>query len=126
MPDWQPDWSDVAFDHAAADEAAHRCRATAEQIATGMPAVGRSRGDALVDWRGRSAVQYASLSGGVRDDLRVLRDDLLALARTIDAAGESARTEQARREAARDRWRAQRHAELTAAHAHRLGLPVRG
>lgn len=125
MPDWQPNWADVDFDHAAAEEAARRCRTTALAIDTGRDATEPSHRDAVADWEGRLCGQYRARWGRLTGALAALRDDLLALAEAIEAGAEAARAEQARRERQRDRWRAQLRVELAAAR-HRAGELILG
>lgn len=104
MPDWQPDWSDVVFDHAAASDAAAACRATAATIDRGLHAERAARDDATMQWHGSLLRRFESATVRIATDLDDVRQELLALARRIEAGADEAATEQRRREAERDRW----------------------
>lgn len=109
MPDWQPNWSDVEFDHAAATEAARECRTAArtiDQALTGLAGL-----PAADHWTGRYKDEWEDDQVPTADDLRGTADDLRALARAIDAAAEDARLEQQARERERERWRDELEAE---------------
>lgn len=105
MPDWQPNWDDVVFDHAAADEAAAACRAAARQIDEVRGEMPGHRTTALEEWRGRYADDFDVEEVAVGRELDAVAADLRALARSIDAAAEAATTEQSNRAADRVRWR---------------------
>lgn len=111
MPGWQPNWHDVAFDHAAATDAAAACRETARRIADVLAAMGDARAAVTADWAGRLVGEFEGEEAAVAGDLELVRSEALALAQRIDAAADDARAEQRHREAERDRW----HEEKAAA-----------
>jgi hypothetical protein len=122
MPGWQPTWADVTFDHAAASAAAESCRAAAQRVDDVLEGLVRSARSARVGWirLGRDAFDtdvHAAITV-----LSAMRDDLLALARRIEAARDDAIVEQARRERERERW----HRERAEADRRRRAQQARG
>lgn len=115
MPGWQPSWHDVAFDHAAAADAAEQCRETARRIDEVLAALGAARPAVTASWAGRLVGEFEAEESAVAGDLELVRAEALALAASIDAAADDARAEQRRREADRDRW----HEEKAAADRRR-------
>ncbi len=109
MPDWQPDWSDVAFDHAAATTAVTECRSSARSIDTAL--AGLAGLPATDHWVGRYEDDWSADQGPTRTDLTGTAADLRALARAIEQAAADARAEQAHREAERERWREEARTE---------------
>lgn len=109
MPDWQPNWSDVGFDHAAATAAADECRSSARAIDAGL--TGLAGLPAADHWVGAYKDDWSADQGPTRTDLSGTRDDLRALARAIDQAATDARAEQTHREQERERWREEVRAE---------------
>lgn len=109
MPDWQPDWNDVAFDHGAATTAAEECRSCARALDTAL--AGLSGLPATDHWVGAYEEDWSADQGPTRTDLGGTRDDLRALARAIDRAAADARAEQAHRRAERERWWEEARAE---------------
>lgn len=107
MPDWQPDWSDVVFDHAVATDAAAACRATAATIDWALHAERAARDDATTQWHGALLGRFEDATMRITTDLDELRQELLALVHRIEAASDEAAAEQRRRDAERDRWRQQ-------------------
>lgn len=102
MPDWQPDWTDVAFDHAAATTAVEQCRASARAV---DGALGGLAGLPATDhWVGRYKDDWSDDQGPTRTDLQGTAADLRSLATAIEQAAAGARAEQTRREQDRDRW----------------------
>lgn len=109
MPDWEPNWSDVAFDHAAATTAVTECRSSARAI---DGALGGLDGLPATDhWVGRYKDDWSEDQGPTRTDLQGTAADLRALATAIEEAAAAARAEQAHREGERERWREELRAE---------------
>lgn len=111
MPDWQPNWEDVSFDHGLAAEAAAACRAaagTAEEVTSAMAAAAPG---AQADWKGDMAREFAAEEPVIREDLGQVEADLEALAQRIEAAAEEARADQRRREDDRARWQEEKRRE---------------
>jgi hypothetical protein len=102
---WEPNWSDVAFDRAAALAAAQACRTAAAQTDAVTGGLAHAASAASVDWEGLARVVFDTDVGHAGRALASMGEDLLALARRIEAAVEAAAAEQARRERERERWR---------------------
>ncbi len=123
MPNWSPIWSDVVFDHAAAQAFADACRRTAQELDR-IRATRDSLAQAtVIDWEGRHRERFD------RDIQRWARQAedtamrLLASANGVETRAGEAHREQARREADRRRWDAEVRAERQAAEVaeqHRL------
>lgn len=109
MPDWQPNWSDVVFDHGAATTAVEECRAAARSVDAAL--TGLAGLPATDHWVGRYKDDWSDDQGPTRTDLTRTAADLRALARAIEAAAGEARAEQAHREGERERWWAEVRAE---------------
>ena len=108
MPGWNPNWSDVRFDHAAVAAAADTCRRTAGSLDMATDAHVRAFRDAAEAWTGRAADRLGDQAHHLEDRAGDLVAQLLRAADGLEAAGEQARQEQRHREAERDRWRAER------------------
>jgi len=113
MPDWQPNWEDVVFDHAKASAAATECRLAAGSLLTVADGLVSADGSLASDaaWQGAYRDDYSGERPRVATELRDARTALVALANKIEAAAADATTEQRRREADRTRWRAERDSE---------------
>lgn len=114
MPNWQPNWDDVEFDHARAQAAADECRLAAGALTNVI--------DGL-DGAHTALASDTAWTGGYRDDYDgehpvlvaeavAARHALVALATAIETAASSAAAEQARREADRERWQVERDKEI--------------
>jgi hypothetical protein len=102
---WQPNWTDVSFDRASALAAAQACRSAAAQADAVTGGLGRAASTAAEDWEGLARLVFDTDVGHAGQQLALMGDQLLALARRIEAAAEAAVAEQARRERQRERWR---------------------
>jgi uncharacterized protein YukE len=116
MPDWQPDWSDVRFDHAAAEAAAAECDRTAAVIGDQRACRAELARLAGARWRGRNRDDFDAAAARLDGDAAALAATLTSLAARIRQAADQARAEQARREAQRASWHREqaREAELAA------------
>lgn len=125
MPDWQPNWQDVAFDHARAAAAADACdRAAASLVLTvDRLATVRTAATRTADWTGRYAEDFDTEAAAAGGDAGTTRTALADLARQIRAAGVAATAEQGAREASRARWRVEAAAEAAAGERCRPGRP---
>ena len=113
MPNWQPNWDDVEFDHAKAQAALDECHSAAGALTVvigGLDGAHTQLG-AGGAWTGAYRGDYDVEQPVLRADAVAARDALNALAGAIAGAMTSASTEQARREADRERWRAERDRE---------------
>lgn len=115
MPDWTPNWSDVNFDHAAADRAATECDAVATRLRDSVGERQRLATTARDQWAGRYRDDFDTAFAARIGDSGRLEADLRALARRIREAAAAAGAEQARREGDRTRWRSEQRAEDHAA-----------
>ena len=111
MPDWQPNWEDVAFDHGRAAEAAAACREAARTVDHVRSGMATAAPGALADWRGELATDFGEEEPVVRSDLGQVEEDLEALAKRIETAAVEARAEQRRREDSSERWRDEKQQE---------------
>lgn len=111
MPNWQPDWQDVRWNHDASEQAASELRRVADEIDRACFERSRAAEQATREWRG---VYRRKFDDELRDILRrgrALAEDYRAAAARIDAAAQRAREEQARRVQGRQRWRLEKEAD---------------
>jgi hypothetical protein len=113
MPNWQPNWEDVQFDHAKAQAAIDECNAAASALDTGL--TGLSTAQSTLDhdgsWQGRYRDDFGRAVPGLQGDATSTRDELRQLAGAITGAASEARAEQSARVADRQRWRAEKARE---------------
>ncbi len=117
MPSWQPDWSDVPFDHPAAHEYAAVCRRTSATLRHIAEQRTYLASQAVVDWEGPKRVRFDGDIARWNTEASTVADQLLAVAARVEAASDTARHFQAQREAGRVRWWAERQTEESAAEA---------
>jgi hypothetical protein len=112
MPSWQPDWTDVPFDQAAARAAVEACQETATLLRVARSERSHLAELARTEWHGPHRHAFDRAYGA--NDRAILRihDALLGIARMIEAAAATARTQQSVREEDRARWHAENSAEL--------------
>ena len=111
MPTWQPDWTDVTFDQAAASAAADECDAMAMRLRDAAAERHDLSIAARDGWRGRHREDFDQTVGHLSAQSDRLEQQLRRLAVAIRAAAAQARVEQAGREAQRHRWHQERAAE---------------
>jgi hypothetical protein len=121
VPDWQPNWEDVVFDHAAAQAAIDQCQLSAGALDTGFTGVGQAAMTLAASgaWTGSYRVEYDDAMGTLSTDAGDTAGDLRKLAAAIATAANKAETEQAERERDRARWRQEKDAEDEARRARR-------
>ena len=115
MPNWQPDWTDVQFDHGAAHEYAAACRrasATVRQVADERRYLAT---EAIVDWEGPNRDRFDADLVRWNFEASTVADRLIHTANSVEAHADAARREQAQRELHRSRWWAESRAEEQAA-----------
>ena len=112
MPSWQPNWSDVRFDHAQARHAIDQLRACAALLDSQTERRVILARRAQEEWRGRAREQFDEELRGIVSRAADLVDSMRSLAAYIEQAALDAAAEQRRREAARERWRAENRAEI--------------
>lgn len=113
MPDWQPNWEDVAFDHAAAQAAISQCKLSAGALDTGFTGFAQAVTALRTNgaWTGAYQSDYDGAQGRLGTDAGHTAGDLRTLASAIEAAAGKAKAEQTRREQDRARWRREKAAE---------------
>ena len=104
MPSWQPNWEDVRFDYAGAEEAAQECDECAQFISGRHAVLGPPLAEARVEWRGVHRQRFDDETAALDRDADLLTDELRMTAAQIRAEAEEARIEQHRRELDRERW----------------------
>jgi uncharacterized protein YukE len=111
MPDWQPNWEDVRWDYAAADNAARDLRRAADLIDHSTQERAGIAGEATAKWLGRRRREfdehYRQLSRRAAD----LAAEYRRSAADIERRSREAYLEQKRRELARMRWHMEKTAE---------------
>ena len=112
MPGWQPNWEDVRFDHAGAQEAAAECDACAAFLDGRQAALGPAIAAARVEWRGLHRQRFDDETDLLDHEARGLADELRLTAARIRADADAARAEQRRRELDRERWFEERAREV--------------
>ena len=125
MPNWQPNWEDVQFDHAAARAAITECDLAAGALDNALAGVDGAV-TALTNngsWYGAYQVEYDIAQQRLRGEFPTTRQALRRLAADIATAASNARTEQTQRESERDRWRREKAAEDQARARHR-NIPI--
>lgn len=123
MPDWQPNWTDVEFDHAAAEQAVAACKCAAKTIESTLNTEVRCLSSTTQDWSGKARDDFDTGEPKIRQLRAQVREDLDRLAQAIVAAAEAAKAEQTKREADRQRWRDEDEAERRC-QQRRPGQPV--
>lgn len=111
MPDWSPNWSDVAFDQAAARTAVEACRTAARITGSSTATAGGARTPAVEDWSGVHRDDFDAEEPVVISEMEDVRADLIALATAIEDGAALAAAEQRSRERDRERWREEAAAE---------------
>ncbi len=115
MPDWQPNWIDVDFDHAAATAAATACDDAADRLSTSRTELSSLASGAVVGWRGNARSNFDSGVDRIDDESFRVMSSLRAQADAIRSGATRARVEQQDREDDRDRWRRERDEEIRVA-----------
>ncbi len=115
MPAWQPDWSDVPFDHAAAHEYAAACRQTSATLHNIADQRIRLAAQAVIDWEGPKRTRFDSDIAKWNTEAAALAEQLNSVAVRVESASDTARRLQAQRESDRARWWAENRQEQLAA-----------
>jgi hypothetical protein len=114
VPNWQPNWTDVVFDHGKAQSAVDACNQAAGALDTVLAGFDGANVTLTTngEWQGRYRADYDREAPAIATDGQDTRRALRQLAQAItDAMGE-ARREQAHRVSERERWRTERDREL--------------
>jgi uncharacterized protein YukE len=111
MPNWQPDWHDVRWNHDASGQAASELRRVADEIDRSCSERSRIVEQTMQEWRGVHRGRFDNHLRDASRRFRALADEYRAVAARIDAAAQRAREEQTRRVRDRERWRLEKEAE---------------
>lgn len=101
---WQPNWNDVHFNRAAADQAASALHAAARRLDDQAARRAALVADADAQWRGGHRDVWFDTYERLRADAADLASRLRANASRINAASDAAVYEQALREQQRSDW----------------------
>jgi uncharacterized protein YukE len=115
MPNWQPNWNNVVWNHPAANEAASALRRVADMLEGTASERERSASEAKVEWRGVYRNEFDQELDRILRRARDLAHEYRNAAGNIMQASQRAHDEQARREHDRARWWAEKRAEELAA-----------
>jgi uncharacterized protein YukE len=111
MPTWQPNWADVNFNFAEAEEAIGACRTALAVLHDRHLMLAGPRQQATQTWDGNARKtfdgQWAQLEGLAEH----VSNELLATINRISTEADAARREQAFRESERARWHREKAAE---------------
>lgn len=111
MPNWQPNWRNVEWDHRAADDAVQSLRRTATLLEETAVQRRQRAEEAMAEWRGRHRDNFEGQLSRMLQKAAELVGELRAKADEIARASYLAREEQARRERDRARWRQEKEVE---------------
>jgi uncharacterized protein YukE len=118
MPNWTPNWRDVTFNHAAANQYAATCRQSAAILRRLVDERSVAAASATVDWEGphRTTFDRGIKSWAQQADTIIAR--LRYIATQVEEAAARALFMQAEREDSRRRWYAEDAMERQAADQH--------
>ncbi|HEX2851070.1 MAG TPA: WXG100 family type VII secretion target [Acidimicrobiales bacterium] len=117
MPSWQPNWTDVRFDHAAARAVVEELRRCARLLDDQTDHRLRLAAEATRAWRGPARDRFDGELARMKAQAADLAAALRSAARAIESAADDARLEQARRDADRRRWTEEHRREEARAEA---------
>ena len=111
MPNWEPNWQDVRWNHGAADEAIAALRHAADLLDQTADERSRVAGEATAEWRGRYRDEFDDHLEQMLRRARELTGEYRHAAGNIAKASQQVYEEQKRRERERERWRLEKEAE---------------
>jgi hypothetical protein len=112
MPNWQPNWEDVRWNWGASDQARDALYRMAGWLDGAADHRQRLAEETLAQWEGGRAREFADRARWAVANLHTLADRCRRNASALDRASQAAREDQARRQAERARWYAERAEEL--------------
>jgi membrane-bound lytic murein transglycosylase len=111
MPNWEPNWHDVKWDHGAAAEAAHALESAAASLDESAHRRRQVADQAREEWRGRKREEFDMQLDKMLRRAAELAAEFRAKASEICRADQRAFEEQRRRELERERWRHEKEME---------------
>jgi uncharacterized protein YukE len=111
MPNWNPNWQDVRWNHGAAESAIASLRRAADMLDQTAADRVRVADEARAEWRGRYREQFDDQLGQTVRRAHELAGEYRDAANRIARADQCAYEEQRRRERDRERWRMEKEAE---------------
>ena len=111
MPNWNPNWQDVRWDHDAAHDAMTALRNAADLLDRTADDRTRVASEATQEWQGRYRVEFDGLLTQMLRRARELAGQYRDAANRIGHASQRANEEQRRRDRERHRWRLEKEAE---------------
>ena len=111
MPNWQPNWENVRWNHGAAEAAIAALRRAADMLDHTATDRARVADEAKVEWRGRYREEFDGQLAQMLRRAHELANEYRTAAGQIAGASQRAQEEQNRRERERERWRMEREAE---------------
>jgi uncharacterized protein YukE len=117
MPQWNPNWQDINFDHHRAHEYASDCRQGARVLRSLLADQHRAAAAAAPEWRGTARTTFDEHHGHWLRTGETTALDLDAIAEQVERIAAAARAAQAQREWDRQRWLFEAAAERAIAEA---------
>lgn len=111
MPNWQPNWNNVRWNHVTADQAVSALRRVAQILRQTQIDREIAAQRAADEWRGPHRETFDNYCGDARGRSLELADAYDAAARQIAESSARATSEQRHREAERERWHREKDAE---------------
>lgn len=104
MPNWQPKWEDVAWDHAAAEALSAELNRKADLLESSITRRAHVANYAAAEWQGAKRLLFDAYREAVMTRAQELANQYREMAERIGKASGDARSEQSHRESERRRW----------------------
>lgn len=121
MPNWQPNWENVRWNHGVAEAAIAALRHAADLLDQTSSERLRVADEARLEWRGRYRDRFDGQFSQILRRASELASKCRAAAGRVASADQRAYEEQIRRERERERWRMEKEAEERARQRQRSG-----
>jgi len=112
MPNWQPNWNDVRWNWGTSDQAREALYRMADWLDGAANHRQHLARETLTQWEGGAAREFGERARHAIAKLHALAERCRRSASALDRASQAAREDQARRQAERARWYAERAEEL--------------